>query len=819
MNNDYKELKKRLDDALKRISDLEVENSRLRDLAAKVIHSSDLKIEPSNETENMQKHSSDNSHPVSVSSVDSLVNNLSSPESKVQLFRSLFQGREDVFAIRWLGKGNRSGYSPACYNDWIHDVCAKYQKIPCASCKNRKLIPLDDKQIYRHLSGEIVIGIYPLFQDDTCSFLAIDFDKKGWRDDVKALIEICRKYNVPSYIEISRSGKGAHVWFFFDEKISASQARRLGTLLLTNAMENHHQIGFDSFDRMFPNQDTLPKGGFGNLIALPLQKKARESGYSEFVDQHLNRIEDQWLFLSQVERISKRRINAILSELPAAHGSMGLSQQATSEVDKAMPWEAKQAQAEEYNDRPSQVQIVLSNMIYIEKAGLPQKLMSNIIRLAAFQNPEFYRAQALRKPIYNIPRVINLSSETDEYLAIPRGCLEALSNFVSALDILLIQKDLRFTGAAIDATFAGKLSIEQHIAGTEMLRHDNGILSATTAFGKTVVAIWMIAQRQANTLIIVHRRQLMNQWVEQLKCFLQEAVIGQIGGGKDKRSGRIDVATIQSLTHKHEVKDLVKDYGMVIVDECHHVSAFSFEKVIKAVRAKYVYGLTATPIRQDGHHPIVYMQCGPIRYKVDAKSQILQRSFAHKVVARQTNFSMIKHSEDAEPKITDIYQALVEDTRRNDMILDDIIAAIVAGKSPLVLTERTAHVDFLAQKLAGFSKHVIVLKGGMARKQLQAIMDKLHCIPDEDERVIIATGKYIGEGFDDSRLDTLFLTMPISWKGLLQQYAGRLHRAHDNKTEVLIYDYVDVNEPMLANMYRKRLKGYEGMGYVISRTN
>lgn len=815
MNTENEELKKRLEDALRRISDLEKENTRLRDLVSNVTHLSDLNTKHSVSTENLQKPSSENSHSERTSSSCALINNQSSPEDKVQLFRSLFQGREDVFAIRWVGKDNRSGYSPACYNDWKHEVCGKYKKIPCASCENRKLIPLDDKQIYRHLSGEIIIGIYPLLEDDTCKFLAIDFDKKEWRDDVRALIDVCNQYHVPGYVEISRSGKGAHVWFFFDEKVSAAQARRLGTALLTNAMENHHQIGFDSFDRMFPNQDTMPKGGFGNLIALPLQKKARESGYSEYVDQQLNRIDDQWHFLSQIDRLSKHRINAILSELPAGYGSMGLSQITTSDVDEAMPWEAKQAQAEEYKDLPSQVQIVLNNMIYMEKAGLPQKLMSNIIRLAAFQNPEFYRAQAMRMPIYKLPRVINLSSETDEYLAIPRGCLENLSKLVSSLGIVLIQKDLRFPGEPINATFAGRLSSEQLLAGTAMLKHENGILSATTAFGKTVVAIWMIAQRKTNTLVIVHRRQLMNQWIERLKCFLKEPEIGQIGGGIDKRTGKIDVAIIQSLTHKHAVKELVKHYGMVIVDECHHISAFSFEQVLKSARAKYVYGLTATPIRQDGHHPIVYMQCGPIRFKVDAKSQVLLRSFTHKVITRPTNFSMIKPSEEAEIKITDIYQALVDDTRRNDLILDDIIAAIVAGKSPLVLTERTAHVEFFAQKLAGFSKHVIALRGGMGRKQLKAVMDKLHSIPDEDERVIIATGKYIGEGFDDSRLDTLFLTMPISWKGVLQQYAGRLHRAHDNKTEVVIYDYVDMNEPMLANMYRKRMKGYEGMGYAI----
>ena len=816
MNTKNEVLKKKLEDAFKRINELEAENSKLRDMLSIVTHPSDLNSETSIKTKKLQVLSLEDTHSKRVISVDALINNQSSPEDKVRLFRSLFRGREDVHAVRWVAKDNRSGYSPACYNDWKHKVCGKYQKIPCATCDNRRLIPLDDKQIYRHLSGEVIIGIYPLLEDDTCMFLAIDFDKKGWRDDVRALIDVCKQYHVPGYVEISRSGNGAHVWFFFDEKVSAAHARKLGTTLLANAMENRHQIGFDSFDRMFPNQDTMPKGGFGNLIALPLQKKARESRFSEFVDEQLNRIDDQWLFLLQIEKLSKHRISTILTEIPACHGSMGLSQTATSLVDEAMPWETKQAQPEGYKDIPSQVQIVLSNMIYVEKSGLPQKLMAKIVRLAAFHNPEFYRAQAMRMPIYKIPRVINLSTETDKYLAIPRGCMDDFSKLMSNLGISLNQNDMRFSGEHIDAAFEGTLYREQLLAGTAMLQHDNGILSAATAFGKTVVAIWMIAQRQTNTLVIVHRRQLMNQWIERLKCFLNGTAIGQIGGGIDKRTGKIDVAIIQSLTHKHTVKELVKDYGMVIVDECHHISAFSFEQVLKSVRAKYVYGLTATPIRKDGHHPIVYMQCGPIRYKVDAKSQTLQRAFTHRVITRQTNFSMTKHREDAKLKITDIYQALVEDPKRNDMILDDIIAAIVAGRSPLVLTERTAHVEFFAHKLAGFSKHIIALRGGMGRRQLKAIMDELHSIPDEDERVIISTGKYIGEGFDDSRLDTLFLTLPISWKGVLQQYAGRLHRDHANKTEVVIYDYVDMNEPMLVNMYRKRIKGYEGMGYIIS---
>ena len=449
---------------------------------------------------------------------------------------------------------------------------------------------------------------YPLLDDDSCWFLTIDFDKKSWQEDVKTLLEICDKYQTPAYIEKSRSGNGAHVWLFFEEYITAAQARMLGTALLTKAMEDRHQISFDSYDRLFPNQDTMPKGGFGNLIALPLQKKVRENGNSEFIDHQLHRIEDQWAYLYQIKKISKNKISTVLSELLANQSAIGLTQTSLTETEEPLPWESIVTETEEFPDLPRQVQIILNNMIYIEKAGLTQKLMNRIMRLAVFQNPEFYRYQAMRMPIYNIPRIINLCDETDRYLAIPRGCMDDLSKLFNNLGIQIAIQDMRNEGIKINATFIGELRPEQLLAGKTMLTHDNGILSAAPAFGKTVVAIWMIAQMNVNTLIIVHRRQLMEQWLERLNYFLNDAELGQIGAGRDKRTGKIDVAIIQSLNHKGKVKELVKDYGMIIVDECHHISAFSFEQVLKTANAKYVYGLTATPLRKDGHHPIVYMQ-------------------------------------------------------------------------------------------------------------------------------------------------------------------------------------------------------------------
>lgn len=812
MRDDHENTHERLKKAMKQIEDLERENLRLKALLAeKSKDDHDAK-----DREEVVKPVELARTPDSISPAHAeSINNQSSPQEKVALFQSLFRGREDVFAIRWSGKNNRSGYSPACLNDWKLGICGKHQKIPCTKCEHRQLIPLDASQIYRHLKGELVIGIYPLRDDDTCHFLAIDFDKKEWREDVQAIKQTCSAHSIPAYIGRSRSGNGAHMWMFFEEAVSAGMARKLGSAIITATLDRRHQIGLDSYDRLFPNQDTMPKGGFGNLIALPLQKQSREQGNSVFLDEELNPVEDQWSWLASFKRIGPVKLSQYISELTARHGAAGMLAEADQE--EIPPWEHKVPASEEYEDLPAQANVVLSNMIYIEKAGLPQKLLSHIIRLAAFQNPEFYKAQALRMPIYNMPRIINLSSESDKYLAIPRGCWDALSALMGKLGIITNVRDLRYTGEALTAEFIGKLSPEQLMAGQSLLARDNGILSATTAFGKTVVAIWMIAQRKTNTLIVVHRRQLMEQWLERLGCFLDSTEFGAVGAGKDKRSGKIDVAILQSLYHGCKVKEYVRDYGMVIVDECHHISAFSFEQVIKKARAKYVYGFTATPVRKDGQHPIVYMQCGPIRYKVDARSQRASRSFTHKVKVRHTAFQLPESLQHPDARITDVYQALIEDQERNNLILDDIIASIVAGRSPLILTERTAHVEFFASKLVGFSKNIISLRGGMGRKQFKAVREQLQAIPDNEERVIISTGKYIGEGFDDSRLDTLFLTLPISWKGTLQQYAGRLHRSHDNKTLVTIYDYVDREVPVLAAMFRKRIKGYEGMGYTVDQ--
>ncbi|MBI9046270.1 MAG: DEAD/DEAH box helicase [Anaerolineaceae bacterium] len=424
----------------------------------------------------------------------------------------------------------------------------------------------------------------------------------------------------------------------------------------------------------------------------------------------------------------------------------------------------------------------------------------------------------MRFSTFGKPRIISCCEDFPKHIALPRGCLEELTQLLDDLSIQTNIQDDRVVGQNITVEFHRQLRPEQRRAAKELNKYDIGVLSATTAFGKTVIGAWLIAQRKVNTLIIVHRRHLMDQWVERLQLFLgiDKKQIGQVGGGKHKALGTIDVAMIQSLIHKGTVKDIIENYGQIIVDECHHISAASFEQVIRQAKAKYVAGLSATVTRRDGHHPIIFMQCGPVRYRVSALKQAASRAFVHKVIVRNTEFGQPAQLEEKnKPAIQEIYAALVQDDKRNQLIIDDVIAAIQDGRSPVLLTERREHLDFFVKGLNGKIQNIIVLSGGMGKKQRAQIMEQLYAIPKDEERLIIATGRYIGEGFDDARLDTLFLTLPVAWRGTITQYAGRLHRDFDGKNEVIIYDYVDNKVPILATMFKKREKGYRAIGYAV----
>jgi superfamily II DNA or RNA helicase len=686
---------------------------------------------------------------------------------------------------------------------------------------------VSDQVIISHLAGnddprssstDFVIGVYPLMQDERCWFLAVDFDKASWCVDVQAFAKACKENSIPYGIEKSRSGKGAHVWLFFSCPVLALEARKLGSFLLTQAMDNHPELSFESYDRLFPNQDTMPKGGFGNLIALPLQKKPREQGNSIFVDDNFDAYPDQWAYLSTIKRITPIELSQRVEMAEQQNRIFGVKRPIDEEDNE--PW--KITPSRKIKDisitepLPKQVTIILSHQLFIDKNQLPAALQSRIIRLAAFQNPDFYKTQAMRLSTFGKPRIISCAEYHSQHIALPRGCQDELMNLLAELKIQPVIQDERFAGNIIpDLQFQGQLTDEQTQAANKLLEHDIGTLSATTAFGKTVVALYILAQRQVNTLIIVHRRQLLDQWLERIEMFLNltPKQVGKIGGGKNKPTGIIDVAIMQSLTKNHMVDDVVDNYGQMIFDECHHLSAVSFEAVAKACKAKYVLGLSATLARKDGHHPIVFMQCGPVRYQVSAKQQALVRPFDHYVTQRQTVFMMPESSDANQAAIHEIYQTLVNDKQRNQFILDDIKQALAEGRSPLVLTERKEHVSLLSEQIKSFAKNVVVMQGGMGIRQRNQLLSNLQSIPDDAERVIIATGRYLGEGFDDARLDTLFLVMPVSWKGTLAQYVGRLHRLHHAKTQVRIYDYVDGNVPMLNKMSEKRKTGYKGLGY------
>ena len=734
-----------------------------------------------------------------------------SAEAKVALFRRLFRGRTDVYPIRWESKATgKSGYTPACANEWRTGVCEK-PRIKCSGCGNRLLMPLSDAVIYDHLTGKHTIGVYPLLEGDTCYFLVVDFDEADWRDDARAFMQSCEGLGVPAALEISRSGQGAHVWVFFASRVPARDARRLGAAIISHTCARTRQLKLDSYDRMFPNQDTMPKGGFGNLIALPLQKGPRENGCSVFVDAELRPYPDPWAFLESIQPMDAQDLEPTV--LRATGGVHPLDVTFIDDEDLATPWKRGSTAARKLaGPMPKSLTVTLADRIYFEKTPLPQALANRLIRLAAFQNPEFYKAQAMRMSVWNKPRVIGCAENYPQHIALPRGCLDAASSLLRDNGIACNLRDERFGGEPLDVEFIGSLRTDQEAAVSSMLQHDIGVLCAPTAFGKTVAAAAMIARRGVNTLVLVHRTELLQQWQERLQAFLgtSKGVVGAIGGGKTRPTGKIDIAVMQSLSRRGKVDPLVENYGQVIIDECHHVGAVSFDAILKRTKAKYVLGLTATPIRRDGQQPIIFMQCGPIRHTA---STPVGTGHDLEVVPR-SRFSKIDPPSEA--GIQDVFRHLASDPERTDAIAAEVREAFAQGRKILVLTERTGHLDAIKAALDGHVPALFVLHGRMSKKQRAALVAALDVLPPGAPRILLATGRLVGEGFDHPPLDTLVLAMPVSWKGTLQQYAGRLHREHAGKTTVRIVDFVDTGHPALLRMWGKRQRGYRAMGYRVA---
>lgn len=734
-------------------------------------------------------------------------------EQKLEIFMDYFKGRDDVYPYLSINNNNPNVkyYIPACVNEWKKGVCNKTMGKLCKACQYRENKPISKDTIKNHIYDNKTIGIYPMLEDETCYFIAFDFDDKKnenhVKEDVLAFAKICDDYNIPIAIERSRSGKGIHCWLFFKDKIKAITARKLGSLLLSKTMEIRDSLKIDSFDRMFPNQDFLPKGGYGNLIALPFQTEPIRYENSIFIDRNFMKIENQWDYLSSLRKLNEEEVFLTIHDLSNATIDIG-------HEDFDMKKDVKNKKKNDFKF-PKEIKVILDDMVYIDKADLSASVKNCFRRLATFANPEFYKKQRMRMSVYNIPMVIDCSKEDDKYLKLPRGTFEYLVSLCETNDVRIETLDKRFKGNKIEINFKGQLREEQQLALNEMLKYDNGILCAPTAFGKTVIGCKLIEERKVNTLILVNKLQLLTQWKERIKEFLDVEEVGEISGKKKNITNVIDVASIKSIWNNGDVSDITKNYGMIIIDECHHTAAYTFEQAINTGNSKYIYGISATPERENGHTPIIKMQCGDIRYKVDALKFNKQLNIPMKVMVKHSHLSFVDSKID-NYELNEINDFIAKDILRSEKIIRDINDEYNNGKNILVLTERLEHMDYIYEKLNKFTNNVFKYHGGIGKKILKNYDDLTNKLNENNvNKIIVATGSYMGEGFDDSKLDVLFLTMPISGETRVTQYAGRLHRKNENKKEILIYDYVDDNFPKTRNMFLKRKKTYEKMGYEI----
>lgn len=739
------------------------------------------------------------------------------PAYKIQLFLKLFRCREDVFPKRWENpKSGKQGYSPVCANEWVKPICQK-PKIRCAECNHQKFSALNEEAVASHLKTPLTIGTYAIRADDSCVFLACDFDEAAWKEDVLAYTQAARELGIEVAIERSRSGNGAHAWIFFSEPIPARIARSLGTLILAKCAELNIRLSLDSYDRFFPSQDYLPKGGFGNLIALPLQRVARERGNSCFLDENFIPFDDQWAFLSQLRCLSPREVREVLDQnLPKIDFS------SRKDAFDDISWITDQAILDkttadrvEYSLEGSTVEITFGAMLSIPLSGLPGKVVAKLKKTSSFPNPEFYKRQRMRMQTYPEPRFIFSGEMRTDELVLPRGVLDEVVRVLTIAGAKVVIRDERIAKRKIKVAFTGELTEMQQAAIKAWKSNDLGILCAPPGAGKTVMGCAVIAQRKVSTLILVHRQHLMDQWKKQITRFLgiPPKEIGSMSGTKKKLTGQVDIASLMSLSNVEDFSEIGQRYSQIIIDECHHVPAKSFEVILKRLPSRYILGLTATPYRKDGLEKILFQQCGSIRHEMKSvDGGVLSKS----VTIHETGF-MTPNEVGQKPPYHVLMHCLVNDEARNRRIAELTILSIEQGGFPLLISDRKDHLDTLQNFIKEKTKIEIVrLSSDLSSTQRRQVMEQVagfraQAVP----LLLMSTGSLIGEGFDLPELDTLVLATPLSFEGRMVQYAGRLHRLVDGKTKVQIIDFVDSYNAMLLKMYRNRLSAYRKMEYAI----
>jgi len=690
------------------------------------------------------------------------------------LFFNLFEGRRDIFPIHWKSsKTQKSGYTPVCINEWKRGICLKLQKGKCKDCSFRKYKSFTEKETEEHLLGKIIAGVYPMLEDNTTHFLAIDFDKKGWEEESRKFLAICAEYKIPACLERSRSGNGGHVWIFYTEKYPAVKSRIIAFYLLQEAGIVSAYSKEQSFDRIFSNQDTLSLQGFGNLIALPLQAEARKGGNSEFIDpETLLPFFDQWELLQNIKKVNPKFLDSLVKKF---------------EKNDSIIEDSK----------TSKLQIFQINNIQLRKSQLNGKLIKFIKEELNIPNPEYFSKKRLGKSVYKTPQYFCAIKENAKTIFLPRGFVRKLTEFCIKNDIPYILENSRVKFKKVK--FNSKISLYPYQEPVFELaqKYPEGVILAPPGTGKTIIGLQIIAEKKLPALILVHRKQILEQWLERIESFLgiHKRKIGQIHGAKKKIGDKITVAMLQSLNSVDE-KKLLK-IGTVIVDECHHIPAKTFNETIQTLCPKYLYGLTATAKRKHNDEKLIFAYIGDIIAEVEFDEQTSKRNANIQIIDTAFSLPFVVNSDNLQQAL----KIMIFDTQRNQLIKEKILENLDAGKI-LIITERKEHVDVLNLYLRE-KVETITFTGDLSKKKREV---KIKQIESENFQVLIATGQVFGEGIDIHNLDTLFLVFPFSFEGKLIQYIGRIQRSENKKQ---VFDFRDLNIEYFERMFKQRNKHYK----------